>query len=83
MANNVFIGAIKTWRETVNPITKKFKIETDKLLAAYDKEAKSKGITTTAEHNELWREKYRSKFEKIEKRHAAEYKKAWFAHYPK
>ena len=78
--SKVFIGGIgstKTWRETVNPITKKFKLETDKLFAAYNKEIKAKGITTTAEHNELWREKYSEKFNKIDKRHAKEYKKAF------
>ena len=54
----VFIGSVKSWRSVVDPITKKFKIQTDRLFASYARQVKAQGITTTAEHNKLWREKY-------------------------
>lgn len=66
-----------TWKETISPLLKKYKTQTDRVFSAYNKELKTKKISSTAEMNKLWREKYKSKLDAIEKRHNQEYKKVW------
>lgn len=65
------------WTKVITPFLKKYKKQTDAIFRAYNKEVKAKKLTTIPETNGLWREKYASKMDAIEKKHDIEYKKIW------
>jgi hypothetical protein len=69
---------MKTWKQTIDPLLKKFKGQTDKIFQQYNKEVKEKNITATSEMNKLWNSKYKEKLEAIEKKQDEEYKKVWY-----
>lgn len=73
------IGAIgaNSYAKRKNLLLKKFEAETDKIFATYNKEVKTKGLTSIADTNKLWRAKYAAKLEKIEKAHHERYKVLW------
>lgn len=77
--NNIMIGAISasSYAKRKNALLKKFQADTDKIFAAYDKEVKSKGLTSIADTNKLFRSKYAPKLEKIEKAHHEKYRTLW------
>lgn len=68
---------MKTWNEIINPYLKKYKSQTDKVFTAYNKEVKQKKITSIAETNKLFKEKYQNKIDILEEKHNEEYKKIW------
>jgi Spy/CpxP family protein refolding chaperone len=74
---------MKTWKQTIDPLLKKFKAQTDKIFQQYNKEVKEKNITATSEMNKLWNSKYKEKLEAIEKKHDEEYKKVWYKFHKK
>ena len=65
---NVLIGNVPTlskakqagWKK-VHAHIKKYESDTDKLLAAFYKEAKAKGLTSKADKDKLWQSKYGDK----------------------
>ena len=65
---NVLIGNVPTlskakqagWKK-VHAHIKKYESDTDKLLAAFYKEVKAKGLSAKADTNKLWQEKYGNK----------------------
>ena len=68
---------MKTWKQTISPLLKKYKSDTDKVFSAYNKEVKSKKLTSISDTNTLWRSKYAAKLDKIDKAHDIAYKKVW------
>lgn len=74
---------MKTWKQTIDPLIKKYKTQTDKIFADFNKEIKAKKLSSTAETNELWRSKYADKFKKAEEKHHSEYKAVWTKFYSK
>jgi len=82
---NIMIGAISTssYAKRKNVLLKKFKEDTDKIFAAFDKEVKSKGLTTISDTNKLFKSKYAPKLEKIEKAHHEKYKTLWNSYFLK
>ena len=73
----------KTWKQTINPVLARFKKETDKIFSDYNKEVKQKKLTTISDTNKLWNEKYKSKFDRIEKKHNEEYSVIWYKFHKK
>jgi len=67
----------KTWSQTITPLLKKFKARTDKVLNAYRKEVKAKKLNTINSQNELWRKKYKTQFDAIDRLHDKEYSRVW------
>lgn len=68
---------MKTWKQTIDPIIKKYKSQTDKIFADFNKEVKAKKLVSTAETNDLWRSKYANKLKKVDDKHDLEYKSVW------
>ena len=79
------IGAISanSYAKRKNLLLKKFEADTDKIFAAYDKEVKTKGLTSISDTNKLFRTKYATKLEKIEKMHHERYKVLWNSYHLK
>lgn len=67
----------KTWKETIKPFLAKYKKDTDKVFAAYNKEVKKLKLTANNDLNNLWNKKYKSKMDKLEDWHDKEYRKIW------
>jgi hypothetical protein len=63
---------MKTYQQSLKPVTSKLKKETDKIFADFNKEKETKKITTTSESNKLWDGKYSKKFDKTMKSHNVE-----------
>ena len=82
---NVLIGAISasSYAKRKNLLLKKFEADTDKIFAAYDKEVKTKGLTSISDTNKLWKAKYATKLEKIEKIHGDRYRVLWNSYFLK
>jgi len=68
ITGNILIGNVPTlskakqagWKK-VHAHIKKYESDTDKLLAAFYKEVKAKGLSAKADTNKLWQEKYGNK----------------------
>lgn len=79
------IGAISanSYAKRKNLLLKKHQLVTDKIFDTFDKEAKAKGLTSVADTNKLWRSKYATKLEKIEKIHDERYRVLWNSYFLK
>lgn len=53
----------------------------DKLFKEYNKHVSEKGITDTLKQNELWREKFRERYEKLDKRIDQTINKLWLRYH--
>ena len=84
---NVLIGigviSANSYAKRKNLLLKKFEADTDKIFATYDKEVKTKGLTSISDTNKLWRAKYATKLEKIEKIHGERYRVLWNSYFLK
>jgi cyclopropane fatty-acyl-phospholipid synthase-like methyltransferase len=83
----ILLGSIrgmgKTWKETITPHLNKVDRETKKIFNSFEKEKKSKNLTSTAETNQLWRSKYKTKLDNFLAKTDEEYKKIWNKFYLK
>ena len=70
------VAKYKTWTQAVSGHLKRYKTESDRILAQHRAEVKRKKLTTP-QANHLWRTKYVKPFKVLEKKMDRDYKRIW------
>lgn len=72
------------WNKELSKATGKYVLAIDKLFKDFEKEVlASKTPMHLQQRNELWKKKYQSKLDKLEKQEDAAYKKLWEKYFDK
>lgn len=69
------------WRKEVEKIDRPFRKKFNDLFKQFDREKKKLGITTTAENNRLWKEKYEKKYNSLDRQLDKRVDKLWLKYH--